>query len=672
MYVKVALNVPTRETFIYAVPPELVDRAVIGCRVSVPFGKRTVEGFIVDHEVSCTVPTVREILAVGEEDPFFRAGELAFYRWLADYYLYPMGKLLAEVIPVTGRAGKKARGPRPVSRETPGAVDGGSVRVRLNDDQRAALGLVLQGLRTGRFCSFLLHGVTGSGKTEVYLRAVDEVIKNGGGVIFLVPEIGLTPQLIQRLCGRFPKEPLAVLHSGESLARRREAWRLLKEGKVRLAVGARSALFAPVADLRLIIVDEEHDDSYKQDERLRYNARDMALVRGRMAEAVVLLGSATPSVQTFYHALAGKHRLVSLPKRVEERSLPKVDIVDLRLERREKDEDSLILSRYLRSAMREALDRKKQVLLLLNRRGFHTVRVCHQCGEVLRCRNCSMGLVYHASAAVLVCHYCDFRTSARAVCPQCGGGPVLSYGFGTERLTEVVRRYFPLSRVGRMDRDTTARRGAHERILSDLAAGWIDILVGTQMVAKGHDYPGVVLVGIVSADTALHLPDFRAAERTFQLLTQSSGRGGRGEDPGRVVIQTFNPGHYALKWARNHDYEGFFREEIAQRQALGYPPFSRLANILVSSRQEERAVRGAADITARLRALRDSDDGMAGVEIIGPAESPIAKLRGRYRRQILLKGRDCRILHVLLDEVVRMKTPAGVDVKVDVDPVNFM
>ncbi|MCX7634831.1 MAG: primosomal protein N' [Syntrophales bacterium] len=290
----------------------------------------------------------------------------------------------------------------------------------------------------------------------------------------------------------------------------------------------------------------------------------------------------------------------------------------------------------------------------------------------MRCRHCSMSLVYHASQAMLICHYCDFRMTAEVVCSLCGGGPVFSYGFGTERLVEVVRHYFPTSRVARMDRDTTTSRGSHGRILTDLAAGRIDILVGTQMVAKGHDYPGVVLVGIVSADTALHLPDFRASERTFQLLTQSSGRGGRGDDPGRVVIQTFNPTHYALKWAQNHDYTGFFREEIAQRQALSYPPFSRLVNLHISSRRQERAVQGAAEMAERLRARCEQDCAMAGIEIIGPAEAPLAKLRGRYRRQILLKGRDSRVLHRLLKDVVDMKLPAGVDVKIDVDPVHFL
>jgi len=673
--VQVALDIPTEKTFTYLVPVPLRDVVGIGSRVAVPFGGRSLVGYVVSLEGEADVSSVKEIEGTIGEGPVFCAADLPFYTWVADYYLHPLGKVLAEILPFRGREGSrriKAEG----EGKTPG--DGGrvseavGVRHLLNADQRRVLDEIRRAVDGGSFQSCLLHGVTGSGKTEIYLRLIAHVMKENGGVLYLVPEIGLTGQLISRLRERFPSEPLAILHSGLTTAKRREAWLSLLRGGVRLAVGARSAVFAPVGNLRLIIVDEEHDESYKQDERMRYNARDLALVRGRMTGATVVLGSATPSVQTYYHALLGRHRLLVMPRRVEERPLPKVDIVDLRLERGEKDEESLILSRYLRTAMRETLNRGKQVLLLLNRRGFHTLRLCRECGGVVRCRNCSVSLIYHAAEGVLRCHYCDYSVRAEAVCPACGGGPIVSYGFGTERLAEAVSRFFPGSRVARMDRDTTKGRGSHEMILGALGRGEIDILVGTQMVSKGHDYPGVVLVGIVSADTALHLPDFRAAERTFQLLTQASGRGGRGEDPGRVIIQTFNPGHYALQWAKNHDYAGFFRQEIDLRRQLGYPPFSRLVQFLVSGPGEEKTVEAALLLAAEGKRLMGTLGLRENVEIVGPAEAPIARLRGRYRRHLLLKGRDSRDIHLLAAEMGRLRLPRAVELRVDIDPMNFL
>ncbi|OHE18050.1 MAG: primosomal protein N', partial [Syntrophobacterales bacterium GWC2_56_13] len=383
--------------------------------------------------------------------------------------------------------------------------------------------------------------------------------------IYLVPEIALTAQLRSRICGRFPEREIAVLHSGISRSARYDQWKRIRRGEVRVVVGARSALFAPVENLRLIIVDEEHDPSYKQDDRLRYNARDLALVRGRFSKATVLLGSATPAIQSYFHAADGRYRYLTLPARIDDRPLPLVEVVDLRTERNEKGMTPL-LSRTLIEAIRKTLDSGKQTLLFLNRRGFHTYLFCPDCGHAFSCPNCDIALTHHAAEGVLKCHHCDFTVKAADLCPACRGNRVRSYGAGTERIEEEAGKLFPGARITRMDSDTTSRKGDSERILRGLDRRDIDILIGTQMITKGHDFPEITLVGVIAADASLNIPDFRAAERTFQILTQVSGRGGRGDQPGRVVVQTFNPGHYAIRRAQEHDYAGFYADELPLRR----------------------------------------------------------------------------------------------------------
>jgi primosomal protein N' (replication factor Y) len=807
MFVRVAIQIPSAKTFIYAVPETFVTAVAVGKRVLVPFGKRRVTGYIVETMIEAVCDrTVRDILDLPDPEPLFHKDALAFYDWISRYYLHPLGKVLGELLP-GGIAVKSDRWFRlaempattdhPISagqreilehlascpeglplsrlRKAPGksAIYGdlrlleaaglvvseerlnrptvrpkkekwvgltaekpfginltakqsamvefirerGEMPVRnlhaffknsdsflrnlkgkgiirlyekevvrgpgsapeignrgngitLNEAQTAALGEIRECLATGRFSPCLLHGVTGSGKTEIYLQAVAEILRGEGGAIYLVPEIALTAQLRSRICGRFPEREIAVLHSGISRSARYDQWKRITRGEVRVVVGARSALFAPVENLRLIIVDEEHDPSYKQDDRLRYNARDLALVRGRFSKATVLLGSATPAIQSYFHATDGRYRYLTLPARIDDRPLPLVEVVDLRTERNEQGLTPL-LSHTLIEAIRKTLDSGKQTLLFLNRRGFHTYLFCPDCGHAFSCPNCDIALTHHAAEGVLKCHHCDFTVKAANLCPACRGNRVRSYGAGTERIEEEAGKLFPEARITRMDSDTTSRKGDSERILRGLDRGDIDILIGTQMITKGHDFPEITLVGVIAADVSLNIPDFRAAERTFQLLTQVSGRGGRGDQPGRVVIQTFNPGHYAVRRAQEHDYAGFYADEIPLRRQFCYPPFSRLIALHFSSLKREEGKKAVAKIGARARELSRT---LAGgkADVIGPAESPLARIRGRYRWQLLLRGKQSGLLHLLTQRLLEGAEHHGLDIQVDVDPVNFM
>ncbi|MBN2282648.1 MAG: primosomal protein N' [Deltaproteobacteria bacterium] len=551
------------------------------------------------------------------------------------------------------------------------AIGNSTGPVSLNGHQQAALDEIVAGLESGEYRSFLLHGVTGSGKTEVYLRAIEEALRRGGSALYLVPEIALTPQLLTRVTGRFDMGRIAVLHSGIGQGIRYDEWRRIQRGTAQIIIGARSAVFAPSRGLRLLIVDEEHDPSYKQDERLAYNARDLAVMRARMQEAVVILGSATPGINTYYHALEKDYAHLSLPLRVEERPLPRIEIVDMKQERQIRGTVP-IFSGALVDAIGETLGAGNQALLFLNRRGFTTFLFCLDCGYVFRCRNCSVTMTHHAGDGRLRCHYCDYSLPAPPACPACSGTNVRSYGVGTEKVQEETGLLFPQGRIARLDSDTAARRGASETILSALDTGRIDILIGTQMITKGHDFPNVTLVGVVSADTSLNIPDFRAAERTFQLLTQVSGRGGRGDKPGRVIIQTFNPEHYAVTHAAAHDYRGFYEQEITARRSLGYPPFARLVNFRISGTGEDSVENFARELGTRAMQYCRSTGGTPTVEVLGPSPAPLARLKGKYRWQMLLRGRDVKTLQRVTRAILSTCDGPGPDIRVDVDPISFL
>ncbi|MGE5508725.1 MAG: primosomal protein N' [Chitinophagales bacterium] len=505
----------------------------------------------------------------------------------------------------------------------------------LTAEQQAALAVVRREAQRawsgqGEARPVLVHGVTGSGKTEIYLRAVAEALAVGRGAIVLVPEISLTPQMGERFRSRFG-EAVALLHSRLGAGERFDEWRRVHSGEARVALGARSAVFAPVHRLGLLVVDEEHESSYKQEESPRYHAREVALSRARAEGAGVILGSATPAVESYARALSGEFELVSLTGRPLGRPLPEVQIVDMRAELAEGHRE--MFSRTLRAELEARLSAGEQALLFLNRRGFSRVALCRACGLVVRCPLCRVALTYHAAENRLRCHYCDHSAPLPSSCPSCGSRYIRHFGVGTERVEEEVRRLFPHAPVARLDVDTTRRKGAHGRILSAFARGEYQVLVGTQMIGKGLDLAGVTLVGVIAADTALGLPDFRAAERTFAMLEQVAGRAGRGATPGRVVVQTYNPEHYAVECARRHDSAGFYRQELAFRRSAGYPPFGELLLVTVASPAREAAERAAGEVAAALR-------GVVGerAALLGPSPAPLAHLRGLERVQVLLKG----------------------------------
>jgi primosomal protein N' (replication factor Y) len=534
----------------------------------------------------------------------------------------------------------------------------------LNSDQAQAFARISEAIAAGVFSPFLLHGVTGSGKTEVYLQSIAVALHAGRTALVLVPEIALTPQLVGRFKSRFDCG-IAVLHSGLSDGERFDEWRRIRRGEAQIVIGARSALFAPLERLGVIVVDEEHESSYKQSEGVRYNSRDLALVRGKLASAVVILGSATPLVTSYHAAQNGRLTYLHLPNRVRELPMPETVMLDAR---RHKGETFL---KPLIDAIGENLDHGGQTLLFLNRRGFATYIVCQACGYVLRCPNCEVTLTYHRGKGRHVCHYCDYSIPAPSICPGCQGKEITLLGRGTERVEEEVQQLFPLARVSRMDRDSTKGKGGHARVLKSLEDGSTDILIGTQMIAKGHDFPGVTLVGVVSADASLNLPDFRSSERTFQLVTQVMGRAGRGDKPGRVLVQTLAPEHYALTSAVAHDYEGFYEKELAFREDVGYPPFAHLASLTISSVASAQAASSSEEAAELLRKIKR--ECRLRVEILGPVTAPLGKVRGRFRWQILLKGRERSELHKLLFHFRSgYSHPSTVRLVVDIDPVEML
>jgi primosomal protein N' (replication factor Y) len=556
---------------------------------------------------------------------------------------------------------------RAAPRDVLGAPPRPERAVSLTPEQSEALGPIAEAVRSRAAETFLLHGVTGSGKTEVYLRAIAEALRLGRQALVLVPEITLTHQIVARLRARFG-DALAVLHSGLRPGERLEQWQRLRAGQTPIAAGARSALFAPLDDLGVIVIDEEHDTAYKNEEGFRYHARDLARLRAGSAGCPLVLGSATPSLETRAAADRGQLRRLVLPSRIGGRPLPAVEIADLQQERDLTARGhKLVFSRTLARALRENLREGGQTILLLNRRGFSTQIFCFACGHAEHCPDCDIALVYHAADQQLRCHYCDHQRPPPERCAGCGAAEVALLGIGTQRLEEEVRQVLPDARVARLDRDTAQRRGHAREVLEALRDGELDVLIGTQMVAKGHDFPGVRLVGVVLADVGLHLPDFRAAERTFQLLTQVAGRAGRDLAPGRVVVQTWSPQHYAVRLVKEHDYEAFYAEEMGYRAALGYPPAGHLAHALVSAPQEADAQRAAAR-------LAEAAAPAPGVELLGPAPAPLARLRGRHRVQLLLKSASPDALRAAARRVrdAAAQLPEGVQAHVDLRPVNML
>jgi len=534
----------------------------------------------------------------------------------------------------------------------------------LTDEQSAALARLAGWALEGRFRSVLLHGVTGSGKTEVYLRLTDEVLRAGRRVLILVPEIALTPAVAGTFRARFGPR-LAIQHSGLSDGERHDQWHRIRAGRVDVVVGTRSAVFAPLENVGLIVVDEEHDGSYKQDEAPRYHGRDVAVVRGRMERALVVLGSATPSLESAANGRSGRYETIQLTRRVLNRPLAAVRIVDMRPEYAAEGPD-LTLSRPLQAALADRIDKGEQSLVLLNRRGFAVVVFCRRCGASIDCPHCSVSLTYYRANRRVRCHYCNYAARMPETCPTCGGEYLEQSGIGTERLEHDVRARFPGARVARVDRDTIRRRGAIAEVLRAVADGKIDILVGTQMIAKGHDFPAVTLVGVISADVGLGLADFRASERTFQLLTQVVGRAGRGTIPGEAIVQTLYPDHYSIRAAAAQDYEAFVAREMDFRSALMYPPAVALINVIVRGRTLEGALTDAADLVAGVRA-----HGSHG-KVVGPAPAARARIRDEYRVQFFIKSRSRRAMRTALMAALADRPTLRRRVVVDVDPMSVL
>jgi primosomal protein N' (replication factor Y) len=725
---EVAVAAPLEKALSYRVDTALADILRVGMRVKVPLGRRTAIGYVLKLGPG-EADGLKALLEVPDAEPLFPEVMAEFFRRAADYYQYPLGEVIRTALPagLSGDNGVKAlaesvyraaehafepRGPRQrellahlrrvgcASRSEiltlfPGChaslrtlVARGALieeqRERLRDPfadlapaadvpvdmtapQARAFGAIDDALQRGGFHPMLLHGVTGSGKTEVYLRAIEKVLLAGRQALVLVPEIALTPQLVSRFRARFAggRASLAVLHSGLSAGERYDAWRSVARGDVDIVIGARSAVFAPLVRPGMIIVDEEHESSYKQGDGFRYHARDLALMRGQMEGIPVLLGSATPALTTFQRARQGKLDYLALPERVLSRPLPAVELIDLTQER-----PTGTLSQPLQEALIANLERGEQSLLLLNRRGFAPYLLCADCGEALRCPHCDITLTYYLAQKELRCNYCDFHRSPPDECPSCRGAALMPEGAGTERLEQELREILPSARIARMDRDTTGRKGAHQSLVTAMEERAVDVLVGTQMVAKGLDFPGVTLVGVVQADNLLNLPDFRAAERAFTLLTQVAGRAGRGERPGRVFVQTYAPEHFALLRCVNHDYEGFAGEELQLREELGYPPFGFLVNCVFAGADRHRVEAAAESLVAELL----EPAGRLGVEVLGPAPCPLARLRNKSRYQVLLKSAERPPLRHLLTRLpgLRRGVPRTVTLTVDIDPLDML
>ncbi|HUR34408.1 MAG TPA: primosomal protein N' [Vicinamibacterales bacterium] len=739
MFVRVAVPVPSLDLLTYSVPADSA-RPVVGARVVVPLGSRSVTGIVVETADASTAPDgtgIRPLKTVLDAEPFIPSDVVELARWTAEYYAAGAGEAITAVLPPKTRGERAdshkttrivsltASGMDPGSAVTPkqrealdmlaGAPSGlpapeltrrgvgsdmvtrllrtGLVTVRqervdrdpfdtasldaapldadrrLTLEQDSALSRLLALAAAKTFRAALLHGVTGSGKTELYVRLSAAVRRGGRRVLMLVPEIALTPQVAALFRQAF-HERVAIQHSGLSDGERHDQWQRIRRGEVDVVVGTRSAVFAPLRDLGLIIVDEEHDNSYKQDESPRYNGRDVALVRAQRAGALAVLGSATPSMETYFNAMSGKYDRIVLERRILDRPLPAVTIVDMREEYAAEGPD-VILSRALRDGIAARVERNEQSIVLLNRRGFATAVFCRQCSGTIDCPNCSVSLVVHGEGASrrARCHYCNYSARVPTVCPICKAPYLEQMGFGTERVEAQVVKQCPGARVARLDRDSVRKRGTLTALLARFRAGDIDVLVGTQMIAKGHDFPRVTLVGVVSADVGLGMADFRSSERTFQLLTQVAGRAGRGETAGEAIVQTIYPTHYSIQLACRQDYAAFFEREMHFRRAMRYPPTVSLINAVVKSRTFAGAMDDATSIAGQLRA---KDPQLAHYRVLGPAPAPLGKLRGEYRAQFLVKGTNRKRMREALTGIVAARPELARRTTIDVDPLSVL
>ncbi|HMK35622.1 MAG TPA: primosomal protein N' [Desulfomonilaceae bacterium] len=733
--IDVAIPLPLEGPFTYRVPDELLERAHTGRRVLVPFRNKIRAGFVVGICENGHIPgEIKDVVDIPDEKPYTTAQLWSFIRWAANYYLIPAGLMLKTALPpgsdrkskpwailtpdgkheftrsghtfppkfmksgsilrhdlevLIGSAAveealakewitieERISRPRTTLKKKhipellypAGAQVGPGERApELTPDQARTVARIAEALAGGGFHPFLVFGVTGSGKTEVYLHAIQTMIDMGKRALVLVPEIALTPQLARRFLRRFGGG-VGIFHSGFTPGQRLDEWRRIQSGKVNVVIAARSGIFLPIENLGLLIVDEEHDPSYKQEDSCPYNARDMAIARGKLEGACVVLGSATPSFESFVNAQRGKITRLDLPSRYHGGALPAVELVDLKTNT--KNNRSFLTPRLI-NAVRETLDKHEQVVIFLNRRGFDTFAQCRSCGHVFKCPNCDISLTHHKRARDLRCHLCGFSQAAPPLCPACTSERLFFGGVGTQKVEEELSALFPDARIERLDRDSTRKREDLEGILDRFRKKEIDILTGTQMIVKGHDFPGISLVGILCGDLSLHFPDFRAAERTFQMLTQVAGRTGRESDSGKVILQTFDPDHEAIQYAASHAYEDFFRKDSVLREELSYPPYGHLILVRVEGNSEKRVEDRAIKIGSAARRLKE---GNPDIMILGPAPSPRKKMVGRFRWQLLFKSatrNPIRLLVKSLQEEGCLKSH-GLKIVVNVDPVDLM
>ncbi|HUL01290.1 MAG TPA: primosomal protein N' [Nitrospirota bacterium] len=725
LVVEIAVGISINKTFHYLAPENIRDRLHLGSRVLVPFGNKCIPGTVTGFPKHAKQVPLKFISEVS--DAAISKELLSLAHWMADYYLYPLGQTIDSLVPKVIscrkpkqekfvrllnktylKEGKKIlRGKKQIElvnlleehdeicfdelrafslstiramhhagileiykrdifdKKTEVNVHTQSKPPELMSEQTEAVRVIIDAISKDKFCVFLLHGVTGSGKTEVYLHAIANLAGTGKEAIVLVPEIALTARLLSRFKQRFGSQ-VAVLHSKLTGRERAEEYRRIQKEQVKVVIGARSAVFAPLKHVGLIIVDEEHESSYKQDDGLRYHARDVAVMRAKFQQAVAVLGSATPSLESYYNAKRGKYGYLQLSTRVDNRPLPEVTVIDMK-----KQSQPSVYSSLLIEHIKQRLESGEQTLLLLNRRGFSSVIVCRECGAVTRCPSCSVSLTYHKSVQQLKCHYCGFFTRPPDKCSACSSIELKLLGTGTQKLEEELRILFPEARLRRMDSDTVKGRNAYDMLLQLVERREVDILLGTQMIAKGHDFPTVTLVGIVDADTGLNLPDFRSAEKTFQLITQAAGRAGRGTLEGKVIIQTMNPNHYSIQHSKTHNYEGFYNEEISNRTELHYPPLSRMIKLEIKSTKENYAAEASKAAQIQIRShIRGKD-----TILLGPAPAPISRVRGLYRYHLILLSQhreNMRLLALEGKDTIEQNFGRKCKVTIDVDPVNLM
>lgn len=660
LYADIALSVPSAGAFQYAIPEALLPKVHPGVRVFVKMRDRKMAGTVIALSSRKVVETVKDIDSVVDDKPALDSNMLELTRWMSEHYFCSQGQAVEAVLPAPFRKGRHFMKSRSAKTHENSEIES-PLDFPFTPAQQAAHDTVREKLDSGKSGVFLLHGVTGSGKTEVYIQLIRGLLKQGRSSIVLVPEISLTPQTVNRFYSRFG-DCVAVIHSRLTQSRRVEEWHRIQSGEAKVVVGARSALFSPVQRLGLIVIDEEHESSYKQNETPRYHARDVAKKRAELEGAVLILGSATPSLEAYHSCEIGEIQALSLPDRIENRPLPIVEIVDMRRQREGKKER--VFSTVLEQAIRDAIFKKEQVMLLLNRRGFSTYLHCSSCGYAMTCPNCRISLAYHFDTAALLCHVCHHRGTPQRLCPGCQKNYLHYFGIGTQKVEQEARRLFPEARLGRMDTDSMTRKGAHEAILKAFKKREIDILIGTQMIAKGHDFPNVSLIGVISADTALHIPDFRSSERTFDLLTQVAGRAGRGDVPGKVLIQTFVPHHAAIQSAKDHDFLEFYGKEIVLRRELSLPPFTHLVRVIVRGALEKDVVRTILTLAKDLGA-RSAEKSM---RLLGPAPCINSKQHGQFYWNLFLSGPSVARINPYLKETLSTLKKNRVTVAVDVDP----